>query len=54
VPDELGTWMQTAVQILVDRVPCIVVAIAAGEDDDADFHPGSFQFSRRCRSRGTI
>ena len=33
VPDELGV-----AAVVVDGVPGIVVAIAAGKDDDADFH----------------
>jgi hypothetical protein len=34
--------VQITAQILVNRVPRIVVAIAAGEDDDANFHAGNF------------
>ena len=42
VPDEIGFAVQITAQILVNRVPRIVVAIAAGEDDDANFHAGNF------------
>jgi hypothetical protein len=46
MPDELGARVHAVAQIPVNRVPRIVIAITAGENDDADFHPGKIQFSR--------
>ena len=42
VPDKLGL----AVQVFIDGIPRIVVAIAARKNKDADFHVGKFQFSK--------
>jgi hypothetical protein len=41
MPDEFGF----SVQVLINGVPRIVVAIAARKNDDADSHSGSSQFT---------
>jgi hypothetical protein len=47
VPNELGGGgMAWPIQVLINGVPRIVVAIAAWEDNDADFHWGELQFNR--------
>lgn len=47
MPDVFGGgWIGLGMEVFVDGVPRIVVAIAAWEDYDADFHVGKFEFSK--------
>jgi hypothetical protein len=50
VPDEFG-FALAAMQVFIDGVPRIVVAIAARKNDDADFHARKFKFSNTIRPR---